>query len=274
MKEYKNYCFTDFFRVKDFYDETFLGKCKYLYIGEETCPKTGRLHWQGWISWKREKTEKGARKLMKERHIEFCVGTISQNEKYCRKEGKTVMEYGKLPKQGERTDLNEVKDRIVAGTTVDEICMEDPMIYHQYGRTLNHIEDIVLRMKHRTEMTKGIWYWGTTGVGKSHKVYEDYDPKKCYNWKSDNGWWDGYTGQEIVIINEYRGGQPSFAELLCLVDKWPYEVKRRGKEPAPFLAKELRITSSQKPEQIFMYEECVGDALDQLYRRFEVVEMK
>ena len=60
-------------------------------------------------------------------------------------------------------------------------------------------------------------------------------------WKDDNDWQDGYTGQETVIINDFRGGI-KYAVLLQLIDKWPAFVSRRGREPAPFLAKHVIIT--------------------------------
>ena len=114
---------------------------------------------------------------------------------------------GVKPAQGARADLKELKEEIVSGKrTVDEITMDDPMVYHQYGRTLHRIEDIALRKKFRTEMTKGIWYHGTTLKGKSHLAFANFDPETHYVWKDDNGWQDGYMGQEIVIIDDFRGG--------------------------------------------------------------------
>jgi hypothetical protein len=41
-----------------------------------------------------------------------------------------------------------------------------------------------------------------------------------------------------------------FSELLLdLVDRWPKTVKIRNREPRPFLAKTLLITSSMTPEE-------------------------
>ena len=121
-------------------------------------------------------------------------------------------------------------------------------------------------------MTKGIWYWGDSGVGKSHKAYENFNPDTHYVYPNDNGWWDGYKGQEIVIINEFRGGI-QYSELLDLVDKWPKSVRRRGREPVPFLATTLIITSSMPPDKVYS-RLAFEDKLDQLYRRFEIVKME
>ena len=67
---------------------------------------------------------------------------------------------------------------------------------------------------------------------------------------NDGGWWDGYTGQETVIINEFRGGI-AYSELLDLLDKYPKTVRRRCREPVPFLAKRVIITSVLQPKEVY-----------------------
>lgn len=97
-------------------------------------------------------------------------------------------------------------------------------------------------------MTEGFWYYGETGVGKSHRAFAEAGDD-VYVWVDDNGWWDGYTGQEVVIINDFRGGI-KYNELLQLIDKWPYSVRRRGRPPMPFTSKKIIITSSMSPDQV------------------------
>lgn len=155
--------------------------------------------------------------------------------------------------------------------SVDQIAEEYPMLFHQYGRTLSKLEDIALRKRSRQWMTQGIWYWGPTGVGKSHQAFKDFDPSTHYVWKNDKGWQDGYTGQETVIINDFRGELP-YNELLQLVDKWPHTLSRRGREPVPFLAKTVIITSSLPPEDCYR-RRAAEDSIEQLNRRFIVKEM-
>ncbi len=123
-------------------------------------------------------------------------------------------------------------------------------------------------------MTKGIWYHGKTGCGKSETAFKDFNPDTHYV-KSVNSkeadWWDGYTGQETVIIDEFRG-QITYSELLSLMDGWPKKVSRRCREPIPFLAKKIIITSSLPPEEVYV-NLAEKDSLDQLLRRCEIVEI-
>lgn len=246
---------------------------RYLIFGDETCPTTKRKHWQTYVVFNFQKTFSAVKKMYKGAHIEPCKGSPEANIKYCKKEGKWT-DFGKAPAQGERGDLTDLKDDIVAGiTTCDDIIMDNPMIYHMYGRTLSKIEDLCLRKKFRTTMTKGIWYWGKTGVGKSHAAFQNYNPATHYKYPNDLGWWDAYKQQDTVIINEFREGTMSYDFLLELVDKWAMEVRRRCKEPMPFTSKTVIITSCLPPERIFT--NCrEEDPIEQLTRRFEVIELK
>lgn len=264
----RNWVFTSFDVNPPVFDDK---KFKFLAYGKEKCPTTQKLHFQGYCCMSESMTLGSMKRVLgKGVHLEKMKGSLEDNMKYCSKEGEYI-EFGKRPKQGERTDLEGLKNAILEGKRVDDIVIENPMLYHQYGRTLNKIEDIALRQKHRTWMTKGIWYYGETGSGKSHRAFENYDNKTHYVLPNDNGWWDGYTGQEIVIINDFRG-EIKYNELLQMVDKWPFSVKRRGREPLPFLAKTVIITSSLKPSDIFKHRE-EEDKLEQLLRRFDVIKL-
>jgi len=182
-----------------------------------------------------------------------------------------VEEFGERPSQGKRTDLADIAKDISNGKSVIDITLENPELYHQYGRTLNFLEDIALRKKFRTEMTRCTWYYGKTGAGKSHKAFEGYTPETHYVLPKDNGWWDGYIGQETVIINDFRGHIP-YDELLTLIDKWPHNVKRRGREPVPFLSKHIIITSPLSPDECYPNRNT-KDSIEQLARRCKIIKL-
>lgn len=246
-------------------------RCLYHVRGYEV-GQSGTPHIQGYIYFENPRSFNAVKKLMKRWHIEPTKGSPSDNIKYCKKDGK-FEEEGNPPGQGKRTDLVEIKNQIINGEkTVDEITLENPMIFHQYGRTLNKIEELKNRGKFRTWMTCGIWYHGKTGVGKSHKAFEGYHPATHFVYNTqDNGYWNGYTGQETVIINDFRGQIP-YSELLNLVDKWPHTVKIKCSSPTPFLAKKVIITSAMHPHHCYP-NLCQEDKLAQLERRFTIIEM-
>lgn len=197
-------------------------------------------------------------------------GNINENEAYSSKEKEGLIDhYGTLPKQGLRSDLNETKDEIMKGNlSVDEIIVEDPHFYHLYGRTLKDLETIQLRSRFRSWMTQGIYWWGVSGSGKSHNLFEGFNPETHYVKNLEDEWWDGYKGQEIVIMNEFSNMKKS--ELMDLVDKWPKTVKQRCREPVPFLAREVRIASVKSPYAIYGIDEDDYE----FNRRFKVIKLE
>lgn len=266
----RNFCFTSFDVEKPKFDEMTM---KYLCFGSEIAPTTGTHHWQGFVCWKNAKTISACKKnLINNGRVFIIKGTLKQNEEYCTKEGK-FEKFGTLPNQGKRRDLIELKDALINGeTTVEEILIENPETYHQYGRTLEKIESIAQRSNFRTEMTKCDWIYGTTGTGKSEEAFTGYDPNTHYLWSDDKGWWDGYKGQEVVIMNDFRGEIP-YNFMLQLVDKWPVNVRRRNREPVPFTSKKIIITSSLKPDEIY-HNRNDEDKIEQLLRRITIKEKK
>lgn len=270
MSSYRNCVFTLNNYTDDDVDRILKWDCKYVIVGKETAPTTGTKHLQGYVEWGRSVRLSTLKNLCKRTHWEARKGTASQAIDYCKKDNDFV-ENGSPSEQGSRNDLKKLKESIMNGESVDNILLDNPSIYHQYGRTLTKIEDLRLRKQYRTEMTKGIWYWGPTGVGKSHKAYENFHPDTHYVYPNDNGWWDGYTQQHTVIINEFRG-QITYSELLDLVDKWPKTVKRRNREPMPFTSKVCIITSSLHPKDVY-HNLAQNDKLDQLLRRFDIINL-
>lgn len=241
----------------------------------EKCPTTGRLHWQFIFRTEKSVGFKKATEL---------IGTVGAHvEKFIKPKGKDILFYvhkdetsqghrfnfGELESsQGKRNDLSEIKDDIMNGKDLDDIVLKNPFLYHQYGRTLEKIESIALKRNKRTNMTKGLYLWGTTGVGKSHEAYTNYGDD-YYTWVKDSKFQCGYKQQKVVIINEFRG-ELKLSQLLDMVDKWEFKVERKGKDAIPFNSELVIITSSIPPEEIFEHALSDNDRFDQFKRRFEI----
>lgn len=277
------FCFTNFNAETDYEALVAGGQVKFIAYGKETCPTTGRAHDQGWMYFvnQRSSTKRALNnigKLLggdKPAHVEPIRGTLRENESYCSKESECI-KVGEEPAQGFRGDLKETVDRIVSGEIrPDDVLVNDPMSFHQYGRTFDRALVVGLRRQARKEQTKGIWYCGPTGSGKSHAAFTvsfgdsgPYDPSTHYVKNLQEEWWDGYTGQPVVILNEFRG-EIKFSELLDLVDKWPKAVKWRNRESVPFLAKYVVVTCIKRPRDCYKNLDSM-ESWDQFDRRFEI----
>lgn len=113
--QFRNWCFTSFLKEAPFYDKD--NMC-YLLYGKEICPTTKRKHWQGFVVFKREVSMNIAQQLTKCPNVSFraCKGSPQQNIVYCTKD-KKFKEFGERPKQGKRSDLDEIA-RLAPTTSV------------------------------------------------------------------------------------------------------------------------------------------------------------
>lgn len=146
-------------------------------------------------------------------------------------------------------------------------------VYHQYGRTLERIEDDRRVAERRAARTCGVWLCGRTGTGKSHAANaiatQVYAGSTYWHPAYDRKWWDGYDGQRCVIIDDFRAGCLSIEEVLRLADEWPFAVSRRGRQPVPFMAEMVIITAPESWEAYFKEEDW-----PQIARRYELVELR
>lgn len=275
----KNWCFTwhgitrDNLNINDEKELRKLFNFKYICVGWEKCPKTDRLHLQGYVEFRSQCFFNTLRKISPCIHWEIRAkgSTARQAADYCKEDGEYA-EYGTISQQGKRTDLIKIKDEIISGkTNVDKIVLTEPETYHQYGRTLSKIQSLYQRDIYRSTMTKGLWFWGPTGVGKTHAVYDlcKLTPKEVYLYPNEvSGWCDAYKQQPITLFNDFRG-EVSYQVMLNIVDKSPFTLRVRGTEPTPFMSKLVIVTSSLPPHKVFKNRHK-EDSLDQLLRRFEV----
>ncbi|HIA02587.1 MAG TPA: hypothetical protein EYN66_11865 [Myxococcales bacterium] len=186
--------------------------------------------------------------------------------------------------QGKSADHDQIIKDIMSGdTNYDEILLGPGGLdtCRQYGRVLEQVQDLRNQSQFRTEECEGEWYYGDTGVGKTHKALQGWDPKTHYmvpSWaQKSGGFWCGYKGQPIVVLNEFKGDMP-FGELMELCDKWPKNVNIKGRAGVPFMAKKFIITSAVSPEETYhklklSMQQNQDGSFDQLYRRFKVYEL-
>jgi len=180
-------------------------------------------------------------------------GTIQQAVDYCSKEetrdpnaGFGFTETGTRPlcagTAGGRSDLAAVVEAIKAQVPLRELADQFTEQYIHYNRGIERT--IGLLSKPRDFKTEVFWYYGSTGSGKSRAASDE--APSAY-WKNPvNKWWDGYQGEEDVIIDDYRPDFCTFSSLLRLFDRYPMQVEAKGSS-VQFVAKRIFITTPKNP---------------------------
>lgn len=115
----------------------------------------------------------------------------------------------------------------------------------------------------RKEKTQVAVFYGAPGTGKSRQCAEMTEGRTVY-WKPHGQWWDGYNGQESVVIDDFYGWLP-FNQLLNILDRYPLHVETKGGS-VRFISKFVLITSNVHPREWykegFASGRCNYDALE------------
>jgi len=275
----RHYCFTSY--------EVGLLPDKYSYIvyGREVCPDTGRKHLQGYVEFKDKVSFKVAQKRVGDEvcHITPRYGTPLEASNYCKKGEQPHQEWtdmgiqgpnfglnadffedGKLsPGQGNRTDMSEIKKSVLEGERFITV-IEDLVENYQQLKFAEGLQKYK-RLKERDQPAVH-WLVGETGTGKSRSVFEEEDLNDLFRMEPNGEWFDGYWGQDAVLIDDFRGNIP-FSILLQLLDRYPMQVKVKGGF-THWTPKRIYITSCKTPEEC--YYNC-GERIDQLLRRINKI---
>jgi len=145
--------------------------------------------------------------------------------------------------KGKRTvkqRLTECQNKLQNGETELKLANHDFEMWVKYHKAFSHYA--LLCAKPRNFKTKVIVIQGATGVGKSRYAM-DFDANAY--WKPRGNWWDGYTGQDTCVIDEFYGWLP-FDLLLRLCDRYPLHVEYKGGS-VNFCSKTIIITSNKAP---------------------------
>lgn len=109
-------------------------------------------------------------------------------------------------------------------------------------------------------------FWGKTGTGKSKRAWDEAGVN-AYPKDPMSKFWDGYSGQEHVVIDEFRGGI-SISHILRWLDRYPVLVEVKGSSVV-LKAKTIWITSNLQPCK--WYPDLDGETLLALLRRLTII---
>lgn len=239
-------------------------------VGEGLTP-----HLQGYFEFENnsKKSIKACQSLIQQHggprmHIEVAKGSPKQAIDYCEKDGQ-FWEKGTRPMgQGKRTDLDQVASLVMKGASMSDVAHEFPAQVIKFSRGIEYLINLTCpRRKHKTVVW---WLWGPAGSGKSKYAWETHP--EAYAKNSAHKWWSGYTGQEVVIMDDFRPSKEiPFNFILTLFDRYPLQVETKG-GTVEFTSQTIIVTSPYSPEQTLQNMEWIGtEETKQLTRRIEHV---
>lgn len=232
----------------------------------------GTLHWQGYVEFKIRTKLGTCKNYIPGAHWEKRRGTREQAREYCLKEDSRepdteqfvhgVWDGGSNGRGKMDTKYAAMYDMVKAGATDLEIANAYPALY---ARSLKAIDRLrAISTPPRSEKTKVIVMVGPTGTGKTHTAMAS---SSSVYIKEHGEWWDGYRGQEVVIIDEFYGWMP-LSFMLRLMDKYPMQVPVKGGF-AQFTSKTIFITSNKPVSQWYTSEKIHKAQHDAFYRRID-----
>lgn len=241
-----------------------LAGVRYCCGGYEVAPTTGTPHIQGYIMWKDAKSLSATIKLLPGCHI-TPASTVEEGIAYCKKEGK-YFEFGVPPvsrkRKGEMEKERWAEARKKACTgRMKEI--EDELFIRYYSTFKKMEKDHMVTLP-CLEILDNQWIYGPSGSGKSRMAREE-NPGSYY--KMANKWWDGYEGQETVIIEDLDKAHGVLGHHLKIwADHGAFIAETKG-AGIMIRPKKIIVTSNYCPSDIWQETEM----LEPIMRRFKLI---
>lgn len=239
---------------------------KYLCYGYEVGAENNTPHLQGVIIMKNPKTVSSMIKLMPKRVANIqIIARLEESIAYSKKDG-NYFEDGIAPATQKEKGQREIERwerarNLAKENKLDEI---DADIYLRMYRTLKEVAKDHMPQVASIDQLSNEWICGPTGCGKTRGVLARYPDAYL---KTANKWWDGYQGEETVLIDDLDESHK------CL----SHHLKIWG-DHKPFLAETKGGMIKIRPKRIICTSNIrlsdfgEGEHLHALERRYEVTD--
>lgn len=267
----RRWCFTINNPTDDDYPEAWTNETIKIMVCQMELGETGTLHLQGYIEMKQPARMAALKKLLPRAHLEKAKGSKEECIRYCLKEETSLgtiwfLQDGTLRcssndeeeslkkvilskleakdggKESTRLRLCAIQSKLSEGHShlIEEIADNEFDLWVRYYRAFEKY--LLMKTPVRSWKTNVHVLQGPTGTGKSKWAMDNFP--SAY-WKQRSNWWDGYVGQESVVLDEFYGWLP-FDLLLRLCDRYPLMVETKGGQ-TQFAAKTIVITTNMLP---------------------------
>lgn len=209
----RDWCFTSFVTDKELPFEK--DNIRYICYGRERCPTTDREHYQGFAIFVRTCRVPKAKEWIgggSGCHLESRRGTRDQARDYTRKSGGEWFEWGRF---------DALTNAELFGLPIEDLKENHKEFYCRYHRGLEKLQN-----KGPSWRDVEVYIlWGPTGCGKTREVMSK---DNVYKIDPPYQWWDGYSGEDILLIDDYKSGYIKRGQLLNLLDGYRLRLETKG----------------------------------------------
>lgn len=219
-------------------------------VYQEEVGENGTPHLQGYIELKNQTAFSKVRKWFKW-HIEKRLGSQQEAIDYCSKSDTKVGEtrtWGKKKCMGSRTDIQNAYEALKTGSSLLKVAEEAPLVHAKYFRAMQNYKGLLAKESTKEFRAVNVLVlWGEAGTGKTRYAYDNY--KEVYALREQDGqiWWDGYEGEECLLIDDFYGWMP-WGLFLSTLDGHPQRLNVKGGHTYAGWTTVI-ITSNQEPEK-------------------------
>lgn len=259
----KYWCFTSFKEAKPSQP----GGASYVIWQQEQCPDTQRKHWQGYVEYTSKKRRHQVQQDIgdEKAHCELRRGTAQQAIDYCRKQESSIANTQEEHGNHSEPLVNQwdaIKQACANGAKWGDLVEEFTSVIAKNASGIRLIKQHYDARRNLTFVPVTVTaICGSTGVGKSRyaidRANRDYPGStfiKTYT-KGAPSWWDGYTDQQCLIIDDFEG-DASINEFLQLLGGYGHNQMWPVKGGFITISiKEVFITSNSHPSEWYKNED-------------------
>lgn len=162
-----------------------------------------------------------------------------------------------------------IKSMVEKGFSKNDIYRDNPN-YAYFPHFVNKLYEVFApKIVERPVST--IWLYGKAGSGKSHFARNRYPGKTFLILEYNNGYFNNYTNEEVVIFDEFGKKNVPLENILKLTDKWVYPMNIKGQQYVDGVYKYIFLCGTDSPQMFCKNRGFSPEETEQVFRRITEV---
>lgn len=220
-------------------------RVSYVCYANEICPSTGAHHVQGYVEWTGTLSPAQKRAALGQpaegNFVGFLIahGTLIENQAYCSKEGRGLVQLGVPREPGKPRELKELQAAVRKGISVEKLVREDEKYGSAFVRSYRGLREYAnvmhdsnaLRAMPHVAIHIGPGGCGKTSLARTLCIQSGwrYAAVDDIDGNGGNGWFNSYTDHEALIFdNVGRDWKFSYNFLMRICDRYNCNVPTKG----------------------------------------------